>query len=105
MKVFVSQPMQGLTDAEIIATRERIFGDYNADHPEAVLLDSYDSLKRKMGDFHTYEHPRVAMLGEAVKVLADADIVLFAKGWENHPGCRIEERVATYYDIHREYAR
>lgn len=105
MKVFVSQPMKGLTDAEIIAVRERIFGDYQAEHPDAVLLDSYTALKKQMGDFHTYGHPDVAMLAAAIDILANADVVLFVKGWEHHRGCRVEDKIATYYDIKKEYAR
>lgn len=105
MKVFVSQPMKGLTDQEVVAVREKIFGDFKADHPNAELLDSYGAIKKKMGEYFTYVNPSVAMLGESIQTLADADVVLFAKGWENYPGCRIEEKVATYYDINRVYVR
>ena len=105
MKVFVSQPMSGLTDAEIIAIREKVFGDYQADHPNAVLMDAYTSIKKRFGEFYTYEHPNVAMLAASIDMLADADVILFAKGWEKHRGCRIEDKVATYYDIKKEYAR
>lgn len=104
MKVFVSQPMSGLTDAEIIAVREKVFGDYKADHPNAVLMDAYSEIKKGMGEYYTYEHPNVAMLSKAIDMLADSDIVLFAKGWEKHRGCRIEDKIATYYDIKKEYA-
>lgn len=105
MKVFISQPMSGLTDAEIIAVREKIFGDYEADHPGATLMDAYSEIKKHMGEFYTFEHPNVAMLGEAVQALADSDVILFAPGWENHRGCRIEQKIATYYDIPMEYVR
>ena len=105
MKVFVSQPMSGLTNGEIIAIREKVFGDYKADHPNAVLMDSYTDIKKRMGEYYTYEHPNVAMLAQAIDMLADSDVVLFAKGWENHRGCRIEDKIATYYNIHKEYAR
>lgn len=105
MNVFVSQPMKGKTDAEIITTREKIFMEYQSENPEAILLDSYEWIKKGMGTYQLTQHPPVAMLAEAIGVLADADVVLFAKGWENHPGCRIEERVATYYDIPRVYVK
>lgn len=104
MKVFISQPMSGLTDAEIVVVREKLFGDYQAEHPEAVLMDSYSEIKKLMGKYYTYEHPNVAMLAQSIDVLADCDVVIFAKGWEKHRGCRIEEEVATYYDIHKIYA-
>lgn len=105
MKVFISQPMSGLTDAEIIAVRAKIFEDYRADHPDAELVDAYRTVKENMGEYYTYNHPNVAMLAVAVDSLADADIALFAPGWENHRGCRIEQKIATYYDIATEYVR
>lgn len=105
MKVFISQPMSGLTDAEIIAVREKIFGDFEAENPNAELLDSYGEVKSRMGEYYTYEHPNVAMLSKAVDELADADVILFAPGWEKHRGCRIEEKIATYYDIPKKYVR
>ena len=104
MKVFISQPMSGLTDAEIVVVREKIFGEYQAEHPEAVLMDSYDTIKKRFGEFYTYEHPNVAMLAQAIDVLANCDVVIFAKGWEKHRGCRIEDKIATYYDIKKIYA-
>lgn len=104
MKVFISQPMSGLTDAEIVAIREKIFGEYQAEHPDAVLMDAYSEVKKRMGEFFTYQHSDVAMLACAIDILADSDVVIFAKGWEHHRGCRIEDKIATYYNIHKIYA-
>lgn len=105
MKVFISQPMSGLTDAEIIAVREKIFEDYYTDHPHAELLDAYSVIKENMGEYYTYNHPNVAMLSTAIRALADAEVVLMAPGWEKHRGCRIEQKIAAYYDIPIEYVR
>lgn len=105
MNVFISQPMKGKTDAEIIAVREKIFLEYKAENPDAKLLDSYEWIKKGMGTYQLHQHPTVAMLGEAVGILADADIVLMVNGWENYPGCRIEQKIATYYDIPIRYVR
>ena len=105
MKVFISQPMSGLTDAEICVVRDKVFGDYFADHPEAVLMDAYSEVKKRFGEFYTYEHPNVAMLAQSIDMLANSDVVIFAKGWENHRGCRVEEKIATYYGIHKVYAK
>lgn len=105
MKVFISQPMSDLSDGEIIAIREKIFGDYQAEHPDAYLLDSYEDIKRHMGEYYTATNPTVAMLARAVDIMADADVILFAPGWEKHRGCRIEDKIATYYDIKKVYVR
>ena len=105
MNVFISQPMNGLTDAEIVTVREKIFDEFKLDHPEAVLLDHYADLKSKVGIFNSYTHSNVALLAESLRTMADADVVLFAKDWEKARGCRIENKVAGYYDIERVYVR
>lgn len=104
MFVYISQPMSGKSEEEIIAVREKIFGDYQADHPEATLLGSYMN-EVELNRMPVYKNQPVALLGEAMQVMADADVVLFAPGWEKHRGCRIEDRVATYYDIKKVYVR
>lgn len=100
MKVFISQPMKDHTEEEILDVRGVLFRDYREKNPDAELIDSF--LKDYESDA---KRERVDFLGESIKLLADADTVIFAPGWEKVPGCRIEERVATYYDIPRIYVR
>lgn len=104
MFVYISQPMSDRSEQEIIATREKIFGDYQVEHPEATLLGSYMD-QAELQRMPVYKNQPVAMLGEALQMMADADVVLFAPGWEKYRGCRIEDRVATYYDIKKVYVR
>lgn len=104
MLVYISQPMSDKSEQEIIAIREKIFGDYQAEHPDAMLLGSYMN-EVELNRMPVYKNQPVALLGEAMQVMADADVVLFAPGWEKHRGCRIEDRVATYYDIKKVYVR
>ena len=101
MKVFISQPMRGLSEAKIITVRERIFGDFQAKYPDAELIDNFVPTSEER---LAVKHAEVQLLGRSVCRLADADIVIMAKGWENHPGCRIEHKIATYYDIPVKYA-
>lgn len=107
MNVFISQPIRGRKSDEIQAERLEIFKKYKKDHESAVLLDSLvkpeiKSMAERSSDIRK---PRVWCLGEALHKLAEADIVIMAPGWEGYPGCRIEQKVATYYDIPIEYAR
>ena len=37
------------------------------------------------------------MLASSINKLADADLVVFASGWENARGCKIEFEVAKQY--------
>ena len=101
MNVFISQPMKGISDTEVVVIREKLFGEYRAEHPDAVLIDSFIKPTEALKEV---KHPRILMLARSVAKMADADVVIFAKGWEGYPGCRIENRVARYYDIPVKYA-
>lgn len=100
-KVFISQPMRGVSDARVIALRRKLFNEYKEDHPDAVLIDS---LTKPTEALREVAHPRVQMLARSIGSMADADVVIFARGWEGYPGCRIENRVARYYDLEMVYA-
>lgn len=104
MLVYISQPMSDKSDQEIVTVREKIFGDFRAEHPEATLLGSYLD-QAELQKMPVYKNQPVALLGEALQIMADADVVLFAPGWEHYRGCRIEDRVANYYDIKRIYVK
>ena len=104
MLVYISQPMSDKSDQEIRVVREKIFGDYKAEHPEATLLGSFMD-QEELSKMPVYKNQPVALLGEALQIMADADVVIFAPGWEHYRGCRIEDKVATYYDIKKVYAR
>lgn len=103
IKVFISQPMKGLSEAKIIVTREKIFEEFRATHPTAVLIDNLTT-KSEMENLREVEHPEIQLLARSIGRMSDADVVIFAKGWENYPGCRVENRVARYYGIKTAYA-
>lgn len=89
MKYFISQPMKGLTIDEINKNRQNIKekiidNDKNAKILESVLKENFKPLK---------------MLGESIKIMSEADIVIFMKGWENGRGCKIEHECCKQYGI------
>lgn len=89
MKVFISQPMKSLSDEEIKATRERLVNGLDG---EVEIIDSFfESAPAQVTPLW--------YLGEAIKLLGTADIAIFAKGWENARGCRIEHTCAEEYGI------
>lgn len=100
-KVFISQPMRGVSDAKILVVREKLFEEYKAEHPDAVLIDSFTKPTEAMLEV---KHPRIQTLARSIGRMADADVVIFAKGWESYSGCRIENYVAKYYDLQLIYA-
>lgn len=91
-KVFISQPMRGKTDEEIlrvraeaIAAAERLLGE------DVEAIDSFFGTSNMS---HALEY-----LGESIKLLAKADIAFFARGWDKARGCKIEHTCAVEYGI------
>ena len=89
-KLFVSLPMRGLTDEEIIARQEKISEPYKDEY------ELMDTVFRK--DPSNPDNP-VWYLGGSIQMLGDADLVIFASNWADGPGCRIERMVCALYAI------
>ena len=99
-KVFISQPMKGRTDQEIIEERAELFAHAKETYPDAELIDSYfEDYKPSTGNV------ALKYLAKSLELLADADVAYFAKGWETARGCRIENQCAIDYeiDVHEMY--
>lgn len=91
MKVFISQPMRGRSDEEILAERNQIIEDVRRDYPFLEVLDSF------FGDSDMSR--ALEYLGESIKLLAQADLAVFAPGWQEARGCRIEYECCKQYGI------
>lgn len=94
MKVFISQPMRGKTDDEIkeerAAAEGLVRGKFRGD---VEVIDSFIDGAPKT------KHKAVYYLGRSIQLLADADMIVCLKGWEDARGCRIEKAIATEYGI------
>ena len=93
-KLFISQPMRGKTDEEILAERaDAVQAARDALGEEVEVIDSFFQ-----------SAPAVAkplwFLGERLNILARADIAYFAPGWRDARGCKIEHACADAYGIH-----
>lgn len=94
-KLFISQPMNGKTNEEILAVREKAIDSAKKNLGDDVeVIDSY---------FEDYNPENgcvpLKYLSKSLELLADADIAYFAKGWEDARGCRIENQCAIAYGI------
>ena len=98
-KVFISIPMNGRTDEEILNEMESLKKELTLRFPTKTFefIDSFTK------DQNLQDKGRIAMLGHSISLMADADLVFFAKGYEHARGCRIEEQVAIEYGIQRQY--
>lgn len=90
-KLFISQPMKGKTDEEILREREIARQEAEAALKEEVeIIDSF---------FAGNTMTPLECLGESLKLLSKADIVYFAAGWEQARGCKIEWTCAEAYGV------
>lgn len=92
-KLFISQPMKGKTDEEILATRKKAIASARKHVGEDVeVIDSF---------FQNAPHDARPLwfLGKSLELLSTADVAYFAKGWKDYRGCRIENTCAMEYGI------
>ena len=92
-KVFISMPMNGKTDEEIVkefkSTKKRVLELFDG----CQVIDSVFS----NFDLDNNANTPIYYLGRSIELLADADVVYFAKGWEQARGCLIEYQIAKTY--------
>jgi len=93
-KLFISQPMAGLTDKEILKKREeiRLKAEEKIGEPVEVIQSFFE-------DFEPIGNVPVAYLGKSISLLAEADVAYFGEGWREARGCKIEHEVAVQYGI------
>lgn len=92
-KLFISQPMRDKTDEEIFAVREKAIKSAERHLGESVeVIDSFFQ-SAPVGAKPLW------FLGKSLELLADADVVYFAKDWEKYRGCKIENVCAVEYGI------
>lgn len=94
-KVFISQPMNGKTDKEILEQREVAIAA--AEH---FLGEPVEEIKSYFEDYNP-ESGCIPLkyLAKSLELLADADVAYFAPGWEDARGCKIERSCAEAYGI------
>ena len=93
MKVFISQPMRDKSNEEILLERKQMIEKVNeiaTEKPE--VIDSFF-------ENAPAEAKPLWFLGKSLELLSTADVAVFAKGWEDARGCRIEHECCVQYGI------
>lgn len=101
MKVFISQTMRGLTDEEILKTREEAIRYAKtaiglAPGEKLEIIDSYFR-------FYPEDSTPLWFLGKSIELLSTADVCVFVGDWKKARGCRIEHDCCLQYNIPRVY--
>ena len=104
--IFISQPMTGKSEEEILATRqkeiEKIHQLFDADGVEINIIASYiDDATRKHFKEHVSDDINwdIFWLSQSLERLAMADMIWLCDGWEYSNGCNIELECATRYGV------
>ena len=94
-KLFISQPMKGKTDEQILAERERaIEAAKELVGEEGEIIDSFFQAAPA-------DAKPLWFLGKSLELLSSADVAYFAPGWNQFRGCKIEHECAVQYGIDR----
>jgi len=91
-KVFISQPMRGLSDAEIKEERKVIKQAIIKEYGDVEFIDSY--FEGAPADARP-----LWFLGKSFELLSTADMAFFANDWEDARGCVMEHEACEKYGI------
>ena len=92
-KLFISQPMRGKTDEEILAVRSDAIQAAKAAVGEDVeVIESF--FQNAPAEARPLWFP-----GKSLELLSTAGVAYFARGWESARGCRVEHICAVEYGV------
>lgn len=90
-KVFISQPMNGKTDVEILDMRAQA-----ARYAQDKLGETVEVMDTFWAD--SGRSP-LTLLAQSLMAMAQADLVVFCPGWDQMRGCKIGHTCAVEYGI------
>lgn len=111
IKVFVSQPMHGLSLVEVQEKRtevlervakcleEKGLTDFTLDPINAIIrgVSIEDECRMDVLGLDPENMPRTWWLGQAIQEMAAADLFVFGPGWFSARGCNVERKVYDLY--------
>mgnify|MGYP003300547911 CR=1 FL=1 len=99
VKVFVSLPMRDRLEDHILKRISSVLTKMEEAYPDIpfVWVDNYHKAVPNNIKGTRKESPW--MLSDSLKLMALSDIVVFADGWSEARGCKIESEVCKMYDI------
>ena len=105
MKIFISQPMSGLTENQI--RRNRALAVNRLYHHIRQMPDNWPKEWRNSNDwemidnFQFDEEPhRLYHMSNDIMAMGEADMVFFINTWQFSRGCRVEHYIANAYGFY-----
>lgn len=116
MKIFISQPMTGLDEEEILFTRAKekararlMFGDnvefaptYTSDEVRTSIEQSAMKRNRERAEKTNWD---IYWLVDSLRCMCTCDTLWLVEGWENSKGCAIEREIAETYGLNIYYPK
>lgn len=100
MKAMLSQPMNGKTNEEIVATRERAIKELEAagyDVVNTLFTDEWYSPENMKN--RGVENIPLCFLAKSLENMSLCNAAYFCKGWDKARGCKIEHDAAVAYGL------
>jgi hypothetical protein len=91
MKIIISQPMKGKSEAQVREERAKLVAKIEAFGDTVV-----DTI---FPDFTDQGNTPLKYLAKSLEAIADVDAVVFMDGWQEARGCKIEHRCCEDYGI------
>ena len=99
-KAMISQPMAGLTDEEIVKSRNRAIAGLTQRGYEVVnTLFTDDWYKKEAMEERGVVQIPLCFLAKSLENMSLCHAAYFCKGWKNARGCRIEHEAAVAYGL------
>lgn len=98
--VMISQPMGGLSDQEIVATRDNAICEIRKMGGTVIntlFSEEWMVNQTRLDDFVVSP---LWFLAKSLEAMSHCHAVYFCKGWEKARGCRIEHEAAVAYGLH-----
>lgn len=101
MKVFISQPMKGLKDSDILKTRKEVikYIEENFSVKEGEEIEFIDSFFQSA----PADKQPLWFLGKSFELLSTADVCVFVEDWSESRGCIMEHEACKRYGIPTKY--
>lgn len=100
MKAMISQPMNGKSDEEIKATRDKAIADITSMGYEVINTLFTDKYHSKEGmEERGVENIPLYFLAKSLESMSLCDVIYFCKGWDQTRGCKIEHDAAVAYGL------
>ena len=99
-KIMISQPMNGLTEEQIINARNKFLEYAKKENFEVVntYFQNEWYSNESMSSRGVIQIP-LCFLAKSIENMSLCHKAYFAKGWENARGCKIEHEVALQYGL------